>query len=110
MVLGVLRAGLATLPARRCAGLQKLAQALEVEPSELARLMSEVAEEPKLRGSLVKDIRVRRGMNQVYVAHLAGISQSFLSNLERGKHEASPPTVLKLARALGVTPTELLGG
>lgn len=71
--------------------------------------MSEVTEEPKLRGTLVRDIRVRRGMNQVYVARSAGISQSFLSNLESGKHEASPSTVLKLAHALGVKSAELLG-
>ncbi len=47
-------------------------------------------------------------MSRVQLARRAGISQSFLSGLERGKHEAGPRTVPKLAEALGVHPLELI--
>jgi transcriptional regulator with XRE-family HTH domain len=88
--------------------LRRLAEALGVEPSELARLMSEAPQDPNRRGSLLSDLRVASGMSRVQLARRAGISQSFLSGLERGKHEAGPRTVPKLAEALGVHPLELI--
>ncbi len=88
--------------------LRRLAEALSVEPSELARLMSEVAQDPKRKGSLLRDLRIASGMSQPKLARRAGINQAFLSQLERGKHEAGPNTVAKLAEALGVHPLELM--
>jgi transcriptional regulator with XRE-family HTH domain len=88
--------------------LQRLAEALGVEPSELARLMSEVAQDPKRKGSFLRDLRIASGMSQPELARRAGINQAFLSQLERGKHEAGPSTVRKLAEALGVHPLELI--
>jgi transcriptional regulator with XRE-family HTH domain len=90
--------------------LRKLSEALGVEPPELVRLMSEVPEDPKRRGGLLKEIRLASGVSQSELARRAGISQSYLSCLEYGKYEASPSTIQKLARALGVEPSELVGG
>ncbi len=88
--------------------LRRLAEALGVEPSELSRLMSEVPQDPKRIGSRLRDLRIASGMSQPKLARRAGISPSVLSGLERGKHEAGPSTVPKLAEALGVHPLELM--
>ncbi len=88
--------------------LRRLAQALEVEPSELVRRMSEVPEDPKRRGSLLRELRIASGLGQPELARRAGVSQSFLSQLEHGKHQGGPGTVSKLAEALGVDPSKLL--
>ncbi len=90
--------------------LRRLAQALEVEPSELVRRMSEEVseEDPKRRGSLLRELRIASGMGQPELARRAGVSQSFLSQLEHGKHQGGPGTVSKLAEALGVDPSKLL--
>ncbi len=85
-----------------------MAEALGVEPSELSQRMSEVPADSKRRGSLLRELRLASGVNQPELARRAGISQSFLSQLEHGKHEAGPSTVRKLAEALGVDPSELV--
>jgi transcriptional regulator with XRE-family HTH domain len=87
---------------------RRLAAALDVEPSELTQRMSEVPADSKRRGSLLRELRLASGMSQPELARRAGISQSFLSQLERGRHEAGPSTVRKLAEALGVDPSELV--
>jgi transcriptional regulator with XRE-family HTH domain len=71
--------------------------------------MSEVPEDPKYRGSLLREARIAAGMGQLELARETGISQAYISQLERGMYEAGPSTIQKLARALGVRPTELLG-
>lgn len=88
---------------------QKLAQALHVEPAKLVRLISEAPEDPIRRGSRLREARCACEMSQAEVALLANISQGHLSQLESGNYEASPATIQRLAHALGVKPTELLG-
>ncbi len=88
--------------------LRRLAEALGVELEELTRLMSEAPQDPNRRGSILRDLRVASGMSRLQLARRAGISRSFLSELESGKHEAGPSTVRKLAEALGVHPLELV--
>ncbi len=92
----------------RARTVRRLAEALGVEPSELTRRMSEVPAGSKRRGSLLRELRLASGMSQPELARRAGISQSFLSQLELGRHEAGPGTVRKLAEALGVDPSELV--
>ncbi len=41
-------------------------------------------------------------------AHEAGVSKTTISNIENGQSEAYPSTIRKLARALDVTPSELV--
>lgn len=54
----------------------------------------------------VKDRRGTR--SQVQLAQAAGVSQSFLSELENGRKRLTPATAQKLAPALGTTPAQLL--
>jgi transcriptional regulator with XRE-family HTH domain len=49
-------------------------------------------------------------MTQEDLADRAGLSPHFLSTLENDKRDPSVSTVQALAKALGVTPGDLLGG
>lgn len=53
-------------------------------------------------------IRWRTGLNQLELAQRARISQGHLSRIERGVTTPRPPTVRKLADALGVPIDALL--
>jgi len=50
-----------------------------------------------------------RGMNQVDLAKASGVAQNTISEIELGKREARPGTLKKLAEALGVEISDLLG-
>lgn len=57
----------------------------------------------------LREIRERRGLTQMELSQLAGVSQSVISSIE---NECVSPTVRvlqKLAKALGVSVSELLG-
>lgn len=51
-------------------------------------------------GEKIREIRVKKGINQVKLAKLAGISNTFLSDIEVGRTTPSIKTLLKLAKAL----------
>lgn len=58
----------------------------------------------------IKQMRVGRGMRQIELAALAGVSQPFLYDLENGNRNARPETWEKIAAALGCTVEEIKGG
>ena len=63
-------------------------------------------------GSRIKKYREEKGLNASELAEAAGISKSYLSELESKAGSAKVPTGEKLydiARALGVTMSDLLG-
>ncbi|OLP55806.1 transcriptional regulator [Rhizobium rhizosphaerae] len=53
-------------------------------------------------------LRREKGLTQEQVADLSGLSQQYLSDLERGKRNPTVVTLFELAQALGVTPTDLI--
>lgn len=55
------------------------------------------------------EARKRAGLSQRDLARKAGVAQSVIAELERGKHPPSVSSLSKLATALGVNPTQLLG-
>lgn len=59
-------------------------------------------------GNRVREFRMLRGLGVRALASLAGVSSSFVSQLENGRTNASIASLRKLASALGVTPAELL--
>jgi len=60
-------------------------------------------------GRNVRRLRDARGWSQSELARRSGVSQSFISELERGKREDALGGILQaLARTLGVTVDELL--
>jgi transcriptional regulator with XRE-family HTH domain len=57
---------------------------------------------------MLKAIRITKGISQDALARKAHMSQTFLSNVERGKADPSLSTLKRLAAALGVTVCDLV--
>lgn len=60
-------------------------------------------------GKQLQRLRTRRGLTQEQLAVTAGLSRTFLTRLELGQHDPSLGTLVRLAKALRVSVTELLG-
>ena len=60
-------------------------------------------------GNRFKNLRTRRALTQRELAERAGISTNALNRLELDKAEPHMSTLRKLARALDIDPTELVG-
>jgi XRE family aerobic/anaerobic benzoate catabolism transcriptional regulator len=60
-------------------------------------------------GERVRDLRAIRGMSRKMLAHDAGISERFLADLETGVGNASILLLTRLAQALALPLSELLG-
>lgn len=61
-------------------------------------------------GERIKERRAELGWTQDQLAQRAGISKSFLSELENGKRSVSADNLLDLARVLGVSLDYLMTG
>ncbi len=59
-------------------------------------------------GNNLKRIRETKNMSQGDVMRSMGCSRSYVSNIENGKTNPTLETISKLAKALGVSTTELL--
>lgn len=57
----------------------------------------------------LKQFRKRRRMTQEALAREADMSVGYIARLETGRHDPKLSTLQRLARALGVPVTELLG-
>jgi transcriptional regulator with XRE-family HTH domain len=72
-----------------------------------------VRDEPRAMptvGDRIKQHRLELGLSQDLLAQRAGISKSFLSDLETGKRNVGAETLLDLGRALGVSLDFLMTG
>ncbi len=58
----------------------------------------------------VRRLRAKKSLSQKALADKVGISVSYVSMLERGQRSPPLETIEKMARALGVPPSSLLGG
>jgi transcriptional regulator with XRE-family HTH domain len=59
-------------------------------------------------GAWVRELRRRRKLSQVDLAARAGISATYLSEIEQGKRNPTLVVVVRLARALDAKPTQLV--
>ena len=59
-------------------------------------------------GDEVKRLRLRRAMTQQELADAAGLGINTIIRIEGNKTQPHPPTVRKLATALGVDPSEIV--
>ncbi len=62
----------------------------------------------KLVGDNCARIRKQRGLTQEQLAERCGLSQQYLSSLERGKRNPTIVTIYEIALALGVSHVELI--
>ena len=60
-------------------------------------------------GERLAATRIQSGLSQNAVAHRAGLAASYLSRIETGKIQPTVPTANKIAAALRVSLSELLG-
>jgi transcriptional regulator with XRE-family HTH domain len=60
-------------------------------------------------GEKLREVRTKRLLTQDELADKAGVSQSTIANIERDNAEPQFRTIRKLAKALEIDPTELLG-
>lgn len=56
----------------------------------------------------IKRLRKAKGLTQEVLAHRAKLSHGYIARLEIGRHDPTLSTLKKLARALGVSVSELL--
>ena len=56
----------------------------------------------------LKDLRAERGLTQAALAKRAGLTLGYVARLEIGMHDPQLSTLQKLAKALGVKPSQLI--
>ncbi len=61
-------------------------------------------------GERVRRLREERGWSQEGFAHEGGLGRSFAGAIERGEKDVRLSTLIKLAKALGVSLSQLLKG
>lgn len=59
-------------------------------------------------GKRAKELRLQKKMSQGDLAKILGVHPTYISGIERGVRNMALKNIEKLARALGVTPSELL--
>lgn len=59
-------------------------------------------------GKKLREIRTKKQLSQGDVARTLGVHRSYISGLERGRRNPSLFTVQKIAKALKISPKELL--
>lgn len=59
-------------------------------------------------GKRVKELRLQKKMSQAGLAKILGVHPTYISGIERGVRNMALRNIEKLAKALGVTPSELL--
>jgi transcriptional regulator with XRE-family HTH domain len=67
-----------------------------------------VADEGRIFGEHLRDLRVARNLTQTELADRCGSNRPFISNLERGVKIPSLTMVLRLAEALDCTACDLV--
>jgi transcriptional regulator with XRE-family HTH domain len=61
-------------------------------------------------GKRLCELREAAGLTQEGLAHAAGLHWTYVGQIERGERNLTYKNVLKLARGLGVDPSELMPG
>lgn len=73
------------------------------------RAVNPPADEPPCVGSILQTLRQANGLSLDDLSRKAGVSKSMLSQIERNQANPTVALVWRLANALGVSMTELLG-
>lgn len=59
-------------------------------------------------GQVIRRLRLERGMNQAGLAEAAGVSERYVGTLERGVGAPTFLMMLDIAKALGMSPEDLM--
>lgn len=63
-----------------------------------------------LLGSHVKDLRKEQQLTQTQLGLMTGLDRSYISRVERGRCNITLSSIMLIANALGVSPSDLLDG
>lgn len=63
-----------------------------------------------LLGQRIASLRTKKGLTQEKLSEMAGITNNYLSNIERSRSIPSLETLMSLCAALDVTPNHILIG
>jgi len=61
-------------------------------------------------GANLRALRAERGYSQESFALEVGLHRTYVGGCERGEYGVSLPNLIRIARALGVAPADLLAG
>ncbi|MBV8518784.1 MAG: helix-turn-helix transcriptional regulator [Acidobacteria bacterium] len=61
----------------------------------------------QLVGARLRELRKSRGLSQEQLGHLCGLDRNYVGQIERGNRNPCLDNIVKLAKALGVTPADL---
>jgi transcriptional regulator with XRE-family HTH domain len=59
-------------------------------------------------GRTIQKLRRSRKLSQEALAHIAGIDRAYMSRIERGLPNLGIEMIVRLSKALGVTPADLV--
>lgn len=59
-------------------------------------------------GHAIRQVREDRNLSQERLAELAGLHRTYISSVEQGRRNLSIENIQKIARAMGVSMTELI--
>lgn len=71
-----------------------------------------MAVNPELKkfGEYILKLRKAKNISQEQLAELAGLHRNYIGGIERGERNVGLINIVRLAKALGVSPSELLKG
>ncbi len=96
------------MPARRSSAIRPL-YCREVQENALPRPPKTIVLSPKTIGERLRAVRMRQDMSQGALARALGVTQPNVSDIERGARLMTVQQLVKLCRALHITPDEVLG-
>ena len=62
----------------------------------------------ELFGKAVRNERERQGISQEELAHRSGLHRTYIGGVERGERNLGLENIVRIAKALGVTPSRLV--
>ncbi len=71
--------------------------------------MTENSQLQKL-GEHIRTIRKAQGLSQEQLAELSGLHRNYIGGVERGERNLALLNIIRIAHALGMSPSELLKG
>ena len=68
-----------------------------------------MSNDPKLvLGLRIRTIRTNLGLSQEDLGELSGLHRTYIGGIERGERNVSLENIVRIAKTLGVTPSDLL--
>ncbi len=72
--------------------------------------MEEMKLDSRILGNRVADMRISRGLSQIQLAELTGLSRVYIGYIEQGKRCGTLLTYLDIVSVLGYSLNDLVGG